>query len=218
MAYASVLGLGVMVLAASIVLLFALGAAWWLVGLLGNEVYKRLRRTYHLTVIGYWLDRLEKGGMREFQKAEEYDEALKKKGVTRPSVAHPVPVAAPARPSIHPAIAATLASLEAEVDGGWTPDAQTALRKLRTLIGMHGAAPVQQAGTVEAAHWIEQALQFVCCPSWSSSHYVAGKTILAALKGSPTACDATPAGWRCARAKGHEGPCAAIPTTDGNTR
>lgn len=69
-----------------------------------------------------------------------------------------------------------------------------------------------------AANWIEQALQFVCCPSWSSSHYVAGKGILATLKGSPDACDVPPAGWRCTRAKGHEGPCAAIPATDGNTR
>lgn len=83
MTYASILGMGVMVLGASVLLLVALGATWWLTGLLGNAVYKRLRRTYHLTVIGYWLDRLEKGGMREFQKAEEYDQALKAKGVVR---------------------------------------------------------------------------------------------------------------------------------------
>lgn len=48
---------------------------WWLVGLLGRDVFKRLRRIYHLRVIGYWLDRLEKVGLREFEKAEAHDKA-----------------------------------------------------------------------------------------------------------------------------------------------
>jgi hypothetical protein len=75
MSYASILGMGVMLLAASVLLLVALGATWWLAGLLGNEVFKRIRRVYHLSVIWYWLDRLEKGGMREFRKAEADDKA-----------------------------------------------------------------------------------------------------------------------------------------------
>lgn len=49
--------------------------AWFLTGLLGKSVYDRLRRVYHLTVIGYWLDRLEQGGVRVFQKAEQEDAA-----------------------------------------------------------------------------------------------------------------------------------------------
>ena len=39
----------------------------------GKRVWRRLRLVYHLTVIDYWLDRLEKGGWREFQKAEAED-------------------------------------------------------------------------------------------------------------------------------------------------
>lgn len=80
MNYAAILGMGVMVLAASLLLLVALGATWWLSGLLGKEVFARLRRTYHLSVIGYWLDRLEKGGIREFQKAERQDNAAAIRG------------------------------------------------------------------------------------------------------------------------------------------
>jgi hypothetical protein len=51
----------------------ALAALWWMTALWGKEVWRRLRRSYHLTVILYWLDRLEKGGTRVFQKAEQED-------------------------------------------------------------------------------------------------------------------------------------------------
>jgi hypothetical protein len=73
MSYAEILGSGVMALAGSVVLLLALGVVWWLTGLLGADVWKRLRRIYNLTVIGYWLDRLEKQGPRVFREAERED-------------------------------------------------------------------------------------------------------------------------------------------------
>lgn len=47
--------------------------AWFLTGLLGKSVFDRLCRVYHFTVIAYWLDRLEQGGVRVFQKAEQED-------------------------------------------------------------------------------------------------------------------------------------------------
>jgi hypothetical protein len=43
-------------------------AGYWLIGLLGVEVYKRLRRVYHLSVVWYWLDRLEKLGTHRFMR------------------------------------------------------------------------------------------------------------------------------------------------------
>jgi len=53
---------------------------WIVLGLLslltiawGRKVFKDLRRVYHLTVIAYWLTRLESGGWRVFQKAENSD-------------------------------------------------------------------------------------------------------------------------------------------------
>lgn len=79
--YALILGFGLMALAGGIALIAVLAVTYYFVGLLGAEVFKRIRRIYHLTVIGYWLDRLEKGGMRVFQKSEEYDANLKAKGV-----------------------------------------------------------------------------------------------------------------------------------------
>lgn len=42
---------------------------------LGKLVWSRLTRVYHIVVITYWLDRLEQGGWREFQKAEQEDKA-----------------------------------------------------------------------------------------------------------------------------------------------
>lgn len=78
---ATVIGYGVMGIVASIAVGGALLVIWWVIGLVGNEVFARLRRVYNLAVIRYWLDRLEKGGMREFQKAEQYDQALKASGV-----------------------------------------------------------------------------------------------------------------------------------------
>lgn len=53
---------------------------WVVTGLWGCEVWRRLTRAYHLTVILYWLDRLEKGGVRVFQKAEAEDAQKKQQG------------------------------------------------------------------------------------------------------------------------------------------
>jgi hypothetical protein len=53
--------------------LIALSVLWWISGLWGVAVLKRLKRVYHLTVILYWLERLEEHGVREFQKAEIED-------------------------------------------------------------------------------------------------------------------------------------------------
>ena len=50
-------------------------ALWFFTGYVGAGVFERLRRIYHLRVIGYWLDRLEKGGVRVFEKAEQYDKS-----------------------------------------------------------------------------------------------------------------------------------------------
>lgn len=41
---------------------------YWMAGLLGHAVFKRLRRVYHLTVIWYWLDRLERLGTHKFMR------------------------------------------------------------------------------------------------------------------------------------------------------
>jgi hypothetical protein len=50
-----------------------LAALWLATGVLGVAAFKRLTRVYHLSVIGYWLGRLEKSGHRVFQKAEQDD-------------------------------------------------------------------------------------------------------------------------------------------------
>ena len=47
-----------------------LGVMYWVTALLAGDVYKRLCRTYHLTVIRYWLDRFEKEGLRTFQRPD----------------------------------------------------------------------------------------------------------------------------------------------------
>jgi hypothetical protein len=39
-------------------------------GLLGREVFRRLRHAYHLHVIHYWLRRLEREGTHCFEKAQ----------------------------------------------------------------------------------------------------------------------------------------------------
>ena len=48
-----------------------LGALWVATGYLGKEVYDRIKRVYSLTVVWYWLDRLEKEGLRTFEKAKQ---------------------------------------------------------------------------------------------------------------------------------------------------
>jgi hypothetical protein len=45
-----------------------LGVSYYLLGLLGKEVFTRLRRVYHLSVVWYWLDRLEKLGTHKFMR------------------------------------------------------------------------------------------------------------------------------------------------------
>ena len=50
-----------------------LGLGWYLTLIAGRLLWKRLVRVYHLTVILYWLDRIEKVGWRTFQKAERED-------------------------------------------------------------------------------------------------------------------------------------------------
>lgn len=77
------IGYAVMLGAGGIVAGLFLAGVWFLVGLLGRDVFKRLRRIYHLRVIGYWLDRLEKVGLREFEKAEQQDQDQVARGVKR---------------------------------------------------------------------------------------------------------------------------------------
>ena len=62
---------------------------WFVLGVLalfawhfGKLVWRRVTRVYHIVVIGYWLERLEKGGWREFQKAEQEDKSRKQGGAT----------------------------------------------------------------------------------------------------------------------------------------
>ena len=43
----------------------------WAARIVGHETFKSLRRVYHLTVIGYWLDRLEREGTHVFKKASK---------------------------------------------------------------------------------------------------------------------------------------------------
>lgn len=52
-----------------------LGALWVATGYLGKEVYNRIKRIYSISVIWYWLDRLEKEGVRTFERARK--ESLK---------------------------------------------------------------------------------------------------------------------------------------------
>lgn len=51
----------------------ALLGAWWVSALLGVAAFKRITRVYHISVLGYWLNRIERHGVREFRKAEQYD-------------------------------------------------------------------------------------------------------------------------------------------------
>ena len=48
----------------------------------GKLVWRRVTRVYHITVIAYWLERLEKGGWREFQKAEAEDKKRAAQGAS----------------------------------------------------------------------------------------------------------------------------------------
>ncbi len=48
-----------------------LAALYGLTGLLGKKVFCRITRIYHLHVVGYWLDRLEREGTHVFEKASQ---------------------------------------------------------------------------------------------------------------------------------------------------
>jgi len=48
-------------------------AGYGLTALLGKELLRRLRRVYHLSVILYWLGRLERNGTRTFQQPDHDD-------------------------------------------------------------------------------------------------------------------------------------------------
>lgn len=60
-----------------LVVWFVLGVLAMFAWYFGQLVWRRVTRVYHITVINYWLDRLEKGGWREFQKAEQEDKSRK---------------------------------------------------------------------------------------------------------------------------------------------
>ena len=70
---ATVLGYGLMVCASGIAMVMALMFVFWCLRFAGERTFKRLLRVYHLSVITYWLDRLEKEGQRCFQKALDED-------------------------------------------------------------------------------------------------------------------------------------------------
>ena len=48
-----------------------LGALWFATWLLAKPLWSRLTRIYSMTVIVYWLDRLEREGLRTFEKARK---------------------------------------------------------------------------------------------------------------------------------------------------
>lgn len=53
------------------ILCASLGIALYATNLLGKHLFRRIRRVYHIAVIGYWLDRLEREGTHVFKKASE---------------------------------------------------------------------------------------------------------------------------------------------------
>lgn len=66
--YAAITGAIFWVVIGGLMVISLLVIVWWLLGWFGAYVFKRLRRVYHLTVIGYWLDRLEKEGSHCFPR------------------------------------------------------------------------------------------------------------------------------------------------------
>jgi hypothetical protein len=63
-----------LVICGGLTLVIALfGILSFFVRMLGEKLFRDLRRVYHLRVIGYWLDRLEAVGVREFERAEQHD-------------------------------------------------------------------------------------------------------------------------------------------------
>lgn len=66
----TIFGWAAMAMCASVVLLFLLGVALYLVGILGKKLFNDLRRIYSLAVISYWLKRLEREGSHTFERAK----------------------------------------------------------------------------------------------------------------------------------------------------
>ena len=48
-----------------------LGALWAATWFFGKHVFNRITRVYSLEVVWYWLNRLEKEGLRTFEKARQ---------------------------------------------------------------------------------------------------------------------------------------------------
>ena len=82
-AYIIVMGWGFMAIAAATIMIVLLSILSWIIWDIGAKVFRDIARIYHLRVISYWLDRLEKVGMREFERAEEIDNAIKEKHMTK---------------------------------------------------------------------------------------------------------------------------------------
>lgn len=53
------------------ILAILLGVALYITNLIGRHLFRRIRRVYHISVMWYWLDRLDREGKRTFQKAGE---------------------------------------------------------------------------------------------------------------------------------------------------
>lgn len=68
---AQVIGSIVMVVLGLLGAIASLLAVSYVAGIVGQETFKRLRRVYHISVIGYWLDRLEREGTHVFQKTQK---------------------------------------------------------------------------------------------------------------------------------------------------
>lgn len=68
--YAAITGAIVWVALGFLFAIVLLTGASWIAGLFGARLFKDLRRVYHLRVIGYWLDRLEKEGSHCFEKSD----------------------------------------------------------------------------------------------------------------------------------------------------
>ena len=72
-AYINIMGWCFAAVVWAVIMIALLAVLSGILGWYAAGVFKELRRVYHLRVIGYWLDRLEKGGWREFEKAEKAD-------------------------------------------------------------------------------------------------------------------------------------------------
>ena len=67
--YAASLGYLVAGVLALVALIALLGLLIWVAGLVGAKLFRDLRRVYCLSVITYWLKRLEREGYHTFQRA-----------------------------------------------------------------------------------------------------------------------------------------------------